>query len=283
MILANMHLVTGYAGQAHVTAADQGSLYTAIFGSGEYVLDVGNKLAATAITNNQIRISDGDLLIQGRQVRLNEGTYVDLTIENGEQGMMRNDLIVARYTKDSVTDVEECNLMVIKGTAAASDPTDPAYTVGDIINNHDLVADMPLYRVPLNGINVQTPVQLFELGTAGGELEDGSVTGAKIANGAVDNNKLAADIKILNATALPASGTALAANTIYNVSAAVSVYQFVPPASGWAHGTFTTDTAVSITFGSGRFLRDKPLFTASTTYEFDVMNGIWVFAEVVAS
>ena len=160
--MANMHLVTGYAGTEHVTAADAGSLNSAIFGTGEYVLDRGNKFAATVVTNNTIRIADGDLMMQGRHVRLTEGDYVDLAIDNGAQGMLRNDLIVARYTKNASTGVEEVNLVVIKGTAAASNPSDPAYTSGDIINNHVILNDMPLYRVPLNGINVQALVPLFK-------------------------------------------------------------------------------------------------------------------------
>jgi len=73
--MANMHLVTGYAGQEHITAADQGSWNAAIVGSGEYVLKKGSQFAATVITNNQIRIADGDILMQGRHIRLNEGTY----------------------------------------------------------------------------------------------------------------------------------------------------------------------------------------------------------------
>ena len=123
--MSNLHLVTGYAGAAHITPDDHGSLYAAIFGSGSYVLDRGNKLAASAITSNQIRVLDGDMVIQGRHVRLAANSHVDLSIENGAQGVYRNDLIVARYTKNSSTGVEECNLVVIKGTAAASDPQDP--------------------------------------------------------------------------------------------------------------------------------------------------------------
>lgn len=84
-------------------------------------------------------------------------------------------------------------------------------------------------------------------------------------------------------TALPASGTALTNNTIYTVSAAVETYQFVAPASGWAHGTFTTGTSVAITFASGaKHLGEVPNFAASKTYEFDVLNGVWVFMEVVS-
>lgn len=163
MIMGNLHLVTGYAGEAHVTAADAASLNAAIIGSDNYVLNRGSKLSASIVTNNKITIADGDLLMQGRHIRLNEGSTVDLAIENGVSGRYRNDLIVARYTRDSSTGVEDCNLIVIKGTAVSSNPTDPEYTSGDIINDHVLVVDMPLYRVPLNGLNVQEPVCLFSV------------------------------------------------------------------------------------------------------------------------
>lgn len=166
--MSNVHLVTGYAGQAHVTAADDGSFNTAIFGVGQYVLNVGNKLAASVVTNNKITVSDGDILMQGRHIRLNEGSTVDLTIDNGAQGKLRNDLIVARYTKDAVSGVEEVNLVVIKGTAVDSDPADPEYTSGDIINDHALSNDMPLYRVPLNGLTVGTLTPLFSVADLGG-------------------------------------------------------------------------------------------------------------------
>lgn len=159
--MANMHLVTGYAGEAHVTAADQGSLHAALFGEESYVLNRGSKLAATVVSNNSITIADGDIMMQGRHARIEEGSTVALTIENGTQGSYRNDLIVARYTKDASSGVEAVNLVVIKGTPADSNPSDPAYTSGDIINDNVLTADMPLYRVPLNGITVQPLVPLF--------------------------------------------------------------------------------------------------------------------------
>ena len=192
MNMANMHLVTGYGGKGHITAEDHGAFNAAIFGTGQYVLPMGSMFAATVITNNQIRVAGGELLIQGRHGRLDESGYVDLAIDNGSQDMLRNDLIVARYTKESDTGVEECNLVVIKGTAVASNPVDPEYTTGDILYDHVLVADMPLYRVPLNGLNVQELVPLFSKASI---LADGSVSTEKLVDGAVTTEKLGSDVK----------------------------------------------------------------------------------------
>ena len=174
--MANLHLVTGYAGAAHVAAADQGSLHVALFGSDSYVLNRGNKFAVSVINNNTVRLADGDILMQGRHIRLNENTYVDVTIENGEQGLFRNDLIVCRYTKDSGTGVEEANLVVIMGTATSGTATDPEYTEADIVADSVMVADMPLYRIPIDGLNVGTPVCLFDtFGTIEEHINDGDV------------------------------------------------------------------------------------------------------------
>ena len=82
------------------------------------------------------------------------------------------------------------------------------------------------------------------------------------------------------ATALPSSGTALTANTLYNVSAAVGTYSFKEPATGWAHGKFTAGTSPNITF-SGTIIGKLPTFKANKKYEFDVYTGAWIVQEVV--
>ena len=84
------------------------------------------------------------------------------------------------------------------------------------------------------------------------------------------------------ATALPASGTALTANTIYAVADAVGTYAFTPPATGWAHGMFTTDSSVSVSF-AGTFMGAAPTIEASKVYEFDVFDGVWAVQEVVSA
>ena len=83
------------------------------------------------------------------------------------------------------------------------------------------------------------------------------------------------------AAALPTSGTALTANTIYGVTAAVNTYTFTPPSlDGWAHGMFITGTAPNITF-TGHIIGKLPTFKASKPYEFDVLGGVWVVQEVL--
>ena len=167
--MAYIHLVTGHADSAHVTADDAGSLNIGLVDAGRYVLNIGKKFACTATTNNNLRIEDGDILLQGRHIRIEAGETVNLTLENGEQNKKRNDLVVCRYTKEA-SGVEKAELVVIKGTSTTGTPTDPAYTAGDI-QAGDLLAEMPLYRIPLDGITVGTPVQLFTVLKKGLERE----------------------------------------------------------------------------------------------------------------
>lgn len=162
MIMANLHLVTGYAGEEHITSDDQGSFNAAIMGTGQFVLERGKQFAASIISNNKVRVFDGDALMQGRHIRLKEDTYVDVNFDNGAQGYDRIDLIVIRYTKDISTDVESANLVVIKGIPADSNVSVPEHTVGDLIGKHDLVNDLVLYKVPFNGLNIQPLEAVFD-------------------------------------------------------------------------------------------------------------------------
>ena len=115
----------------------------------------------------------------------------------------------------------------------------------------------------------------------------GTMTGALILSGNPTSNMGAAtkqyvdEMQPTTSPSLPPSGTALTANTIYGVTAAVNTYTFTPPpSSGWAHGMFTTGTAPNITF-TGKIIGKLPTFEASKQYEFDVLDGAWVVQEVL--
>lgn len=93
---------------------------------------------------------------------------------------------------------------------------------------------------------------------------------------------LIAPLQTKNATSLPTSGSVLAANTLYNVTSAVTTYNFVSPSSnGWAHGIFTAGTSPNITF-SGTIIGNLPTFEANKKYEFDVLANTWIVQEIVS-
>ena len=155
-----MDIITGYTGSPHVTAEQDRDVNIGIFGAESYVLRTGSRLKAEVSTNNEIKVRDGVIMHQGCAASIKKNTYDSLTIANGSQGMKRVDLIVARYSRDQNTKEESLVLKVIQGTPKESGPAVPGYTTGDI-QAGDLIADMPLYQVTLNGLNITEVKQLF--------------------------------------------------------------------------------------------------------------------------
>lgn len=168
-----MDIVTGHVGSAHVTSWQDRDLNQGIFGPDTYILNVGSKLAATIISNNEIRIADGTLVMQGCQGVIQKGTYDTISIDNGTQGLKRNDLICAQYTKSA--GVESMSLVVIKGTAAST-PSDPSYTSGDI-QNGDTPVQVPIYRVALDGLSISSITRLVD---DAGNISEGGGGGATV-------------------------------------------------------------------------------------------------------
>lgn len=156
-----MDIITGYVGKAHVTAEQDRDINQGIVGSGSYVLRTGMEMAAEVSSNNEIKIRDGVLMHQGCAASIKKNTYDSLTIVNGSQGMKRIDLIVARYSRSKDTGGESLKLIVIQGTPTTGTATVPSYTKGDI-QAGDYVADMPMYQVILNGLNITEVKKVFE-------------------------------------------------------------------------------------------------------------------------
>ena len=155
-----VELITGFAGTPHIGSDDIGAFQAGIVGPGDYALTTGNQLKATMSNANTIAVQSGDAVLNGRHVHLTGTTTA--TVQSGTQGQKRNDLAVLRYTKNTTTGVETCSIVVLKGTPATGTPADPAHNTGSIL---DGVAthDMPLYRIPLDGITVGTLVPLFNV------------------------------------------------------------------------------------------------------------------------
>lgn len=156
-----MNIITGYRNEPHVTSQQDRDTNIGIFGSGVHILNIGSKMAATVISANEVQIADGLLVAEGCTAEVPRGTTESMTIENGAQDMLRKDLIVARYTRNSGTGVEGMALVVIKGTPAASNPATPSYTTGSIADG-DTTVDFPLYTVNLDGITIDSITAMFD-------------------------------------------------------------------------------------------------------------------------
>ena len=154
-----MKIITGYRGEPHITGQQDRDINMGVFGSGLHIIDIGSKLATTIVSANEVLIADGLLIADGCAAEVPRGTSESMAIENGTQGMRRIDLIVARYTQNSGTGVEDMQLAVITGTPAESSPSVPAYTAGSI-ETGDTLAEFPLYRVNINGITIESVTRI---------------------------------------------------------------------------------------------------------------------------
>ena len=166
-----MNIITGYGAQPHIYPHHDRETNIGIFGDGTHILDVGSQMAATVVSSNQVDIADGLLVAEGCTAEVARGTTESMTIENGSQGMLRTDLIVARYTKTAGTAVEAMALAVIKGTPAASNPATPAYNEG-LIADGDSPVDFPLYKVNISGISITSVERLVDVLSINGKFDD---------------------------------------------------------------------------------------------------------------
>ena len=149
-----MNIVTGYRGEPHITSQQKRNINIGIFGSGAHIIKgVGAELSATVISANEVEIADGMIMCEGCTSEIARGTTESMTIDNGTQGKLRIDLIVARYNRNTSTGVEDMALIVIKGNPSASDPQAPAYISGSIAEG-DTTVDFPIYQVNIDGISI---------------------------------------------------------------------------------------------------------------------------------
>ena len=148
-----MKIVSGRTGSPHVTSQQFRQMLEGIIGQGSYIITSGENLKPELSSNNLLKIRSGMMAHHGCISCVDIGTYDEVTLTNGSQGMKRIDLIVNRYTRNAETEVENCSWKVIHGTPVASNPAVPAYTSGNL-QNGDLVDECPAFEVHYDGINV---------------------------------------------------------------------------------------------------------------------------------
>ena len=184
-----IELVDGKAGVAHISSEDKAIIHQAKFSKSDVVFDWGDSFKCSMSSSNRATIGTGCASIQGLDWHITSAESV--TISNGSQGMKRNDLICVHYNRNPKTGNELVELVVLKGSPNATAAADPTIPSGKILSGA-VDAYMPLWRIPLDGITVGTPVRLF---TPRGALWDsvtqtqtlitsqyGTVTGVKTGN-----------------------------------------------------------------------------------------------------
>lgn len=141
-------IVDGMTGTKHISSDDLSELNDALVGGGYHVWNYASAFWLTMSSANKATISAGVGMVDGKRF-WNSGD-VTVTVDSGTQGQKRNDLVVARYSRTSAG-IESVEPVVIKGTPTTDTPSDPAVTT----------KDLKLWRIPIDGLNVGTPVRLF--------------------------------------------------------------------------------------------------------------------------
>ena len=153
-----IELVDGKAGVAHISSEDKAIIHQAKFSKSDVVFDWGDAFKCSMSSSNRATVGTGCASIQGLDWHITSAESV--TISNGSQGMKRNDIICAHYNRNPKTGNELVELVVLKGSPNATAAADPTIPSGKILFGAG-DAYMPLWRIPLDGITVGTPVRLF--------------------------------------------------------------------------------------------------------------------------
>ena len=148
-----MEIVSGLGEKPHVTSQQFRQVLEGTIGQKSYIITSGENLEPELAANNLLKIRSGMMIHHGNVSSVKIGTYDEVELTNGSQGMKRIDLVVNRYTRNAETNIEKNEWVVIMGTPVASNPVAPEYTVGNL-QKGDLVDDCPVFELHYDGINV---------------------------------------------------------------------------------------------------------------------------------
>lgn len=166
-----MEIVSGRTGKPHVTSQQFRQIIEGIIGDDSCILPSGENLEPELVSNNSLKIRSGMMCHHGNVSSVKIGTYDEVELTNGSQGMKRIDLIVNRYTRNEEDNTEKNEWVVIMGTPAESNPAVPEYTKGDL-QKGDLVDDCPVFEVHFDGINIVEVTKKLEIAKTNKDLSN---------------------------------------------------------------------------------------------------------------
>lgn len=166
-----MEIVSGRTGKPHVTSQQFRQIIEGIISDESCILPSGENLEPELVSNNSLKIRSGMMCHHGNVSSVKIGTYDEVELTNGSQGMKRIDLIVNRYTRNEEDNTEKNEWVVIMGTPAESNPVVPEYTQGNL-QKGDLVDDCPVFEVHFDGINITEVTKMLEIAQTNKDLSN---------------------------------------------------------------------------------------------------------------
>lgn len=289
-----MEIVSGKTGSPHVTSQQFRQILEGTIGQGSCILTSGENLEPELTSNNLLKIRSGIMAHHGNVSAVKIGTYDEVTITNGTQGMKRKDLVVNRYTRNKETGIETGEWLYIMGTPTSGTPTVPGYTKGNL-QEGDLVDDCPVFEITLDGINVTEVKKLLEvlpsMATINKELADTSdkiaVKSYKQADmhlqsfynvSAFSAYKVGREVHF-NVSLDPKSGTTLLANKLYAITSAAIATDLRPAVLthiqcvGCGQSWENTCAVMAYVDTNGMIY-----FSTPATRAFYKFHGIWIAA-----
>lgn len=141
--------------EPHIAAQDDAFIYDSLLAGNSGLL---GSLTCTKQDDNTVVLSGGGVSNSGFIMYVPEGDSCELLIENGAQGLVRHDIIVARFTKGGGETPDQHCFAVIKGIAGSSGE-DPAVTDSDLTSFGD-IRELALFRVVVDGIGISSIEQI---------------------------------------------------------------------------------------------------------------------------
>lgn len=289
-----MEIVSGKTGSPHVTSQQFRQILEGTIGQGSCILTSGENLEPELTSNNLLKIRSGIMAHHGNVSAVKIGTYDEVTITNGTQGMKRKDLVVNRYTRNKETGIETGEWLYIMGMPTSGTPTVPGYTKGNL-QEGDLVDDCPVFEITLDGINVTEVKKLLEvlpsMATINKDLADTSdkiaVKSYKQADmhlqsfynvSAFSAYKVGREVHF-NVSLDPKSGTTLLANKLYAITSAAIATDLRPAVLthiqcvGCGQSWENTCAVMAYVDTNGMIY-----FSTPATRAFYKFHGIWIAA-----
>lgn len=135
----------------YVTAAQDRDFYAGIIGKNRVVLDVGNKLDYSIVSNTEIQVSDGVLVSGGGRLQIDAGDYESFAIPTGTSGVTA--YFIIGYTVYS--DGRDCETFVQSVASSSATIAEADMRAGASSSQ------ISLYRVTQNGTTISSVTALF--------------------------------------------------------------------------------------------------------------------------